>query len=455
MNNYTDCDRRSYVKKLAAVTLLALLALCVLYVPNTFARCMDPDGCLLPGEEEDPLPPPEDPPTEAEDPQPEPNSPQFPFDPAPVTPLPAAHDTFPTYSDPCATTIFWDADYDGLNDIKEDCLLNRYAPVLYMPFGLDWTRPANVDWYLARTVLRFHHDNCDDDQVLNLGAVTQSTLIAQSHKTKQGFWSGCDHTNTVISSKFGPYNKEQHFFLQSADDSTHRGSEFPAQWKVYGHAYRNAIDGINLQYWFFYPYNDNAASANHEGDWESITVRLHHNGTVSGVFLCAHGDCSTFYTTNSISWLDTTHPIVWVADGSHASYPNESTCDDASIWDEGVVGNNCQTVDAHRWFTWAGGQQGRSGHQGGGVINVGEREFPLNGQVFIQYYSRWGERGETDGTSGPRTPSYQSSWLLDEYVADAPLPSTLPPPCPDGQHCCEEAADGSCSMCLSTENECK
>jgi hypothetical protein len=339
-----------------------------------------------------------------------------------------------------------DADGDDIDDIREDSLLNLYAPVLYMPFGLDWTRPANVDWYLARTVLRFHHGGfCfNDDGILGLGAVDQNSLLTQYHNTKD--WDltrGCYHTSTVISSKSGPFDDDHHFFLQAADDSTHDGSLDPAQWKVYGHVYKNSIGGLNLQYWFFYPYNDNASWGNHEGDWETIIVRLNSDDTVNGVYFCAHGDCSTFRSANNVSWLDNTHPVAWVADGSHASYPDESLCDD----EEFGIFKSCQTADSYRWFTWTGGQQGRSGYQGGGVVNVGEKRYPLNGQVFIQYYSRWGELGEFDDTSGPVTPSYQSNWMFGAY--------SLPPlPCPRTQKCCEPAPDGSCDLCAPSNGQC-
>jgi hypothetical protein len=153
----------------------------------------------------------------------------------------------------------------------------------------DWIRPANVDWYLARTALRFHHNNWSDDQVLGVGTVNQNSLVSQSHRTKQGFWSGCDHTSTIVSSRSGPFISDHHFFLQPPNDATHRGSSDPAQWKVYGHVYKNSIGGLNLQYWFFCPYNDNVASFNHEGDWESIIVRLTSGYVVNGIFFCAHG----------------------------------------------------------------------------------------------------------------------------------------------------------------------
>jgi len=108
----------------------------------------------------------------------------------------------------CPSSIYWDADRDGINDSKEDCLLNHYAPVLYMPFDYDWIKPANVDWYLARTTLRFHHNNCSDDEVLALGAVTQSSLINQAHSPKEGFWDGCDHKNWVIQSTYDRFFDE-------------------------------------------------------------------------------------------------------------------------------------------------------------------------------------------------------------------------------------------------------
>jgi hypothetical protein len=301
----------------------------------------------------------------------------------------------------------YDLDYDGIIDEMEDCLLNYHAPVLHMPFGLDWTRPANVDWYLTRSSLRFHHNNCSDDLILR--SVTQTNLIQQSHRTKSGLpW--CNHTSTWIFSNAGPFIGNDHFFLQPPNDATHAGSPYPAEWKVYGHVYRNTIGGLNLQYWFFYPYNDNFGPVNHEGDWESMIVRLTSDLTVHGVHFCPHGDCSLFRTAAQVQWLDGTHPLGWVADGSHATYPNESICDYAFV--EGVD-NSCQTVAGYRWFTWAGGLQSRPGLQGAGVVNVGETNYPRNGQYFIQYYSRWGELGETQSTSGPLTPSYQTNWNFD------------------------------------------
>ena len=56
MKSHTYRGLASYARKLTAVTLLAMLTLYAQHAPSVFARCADPDGCLLPGEEEDPLP---------------------------------------------------------------------------------------------------------------------------------------------------------------------------------------------------------------------------------------------------------------------------------------------------------------------------------------------------------------------------------------------------------------
>jgi hypothetical protein len=67
MKSHTYRGLTSYPRKLAAVTLLALLTLCAQHVPSAFARCPNPDGCVPPGGGGDDDPPPSDDPPPAED----------------------------------------------------------------------------------------------------------------------------------------------------------------------------------------------------------------------------------------------------------------------------------------------------------------------------------------------------------------------------------------------------
>jgi hypothetical protein len=305
-----------------------------------------------------------------------------------------------------------DGDADGLDDGLENCLLQRHAPVVYLAWDIDQARPANVDWYLSRTVMRFTHDGCSDCAILALGGVNQTSLSNRSHAEKN--WL-CSHTSTNRTSYGDTWNESEAFFLQvpndANEDATHQGSTNAADWKVYGHAYRNSLGGVNLQYWFFYPYNDSISTVNHEGDWEHINVRLRADYSIDGAFLAQHGGL-TLHAVSSLQWYDADHPYVWAADGSHATYRSESDCD-TSWREQGFDTDSCRTNSGYRWFTWAGGKGTQAGFQGGGVINVGEKTRPLNGQNFIKYNSRWGEIGTTSETSGPRTPSFQSKWTWD------------------------------------------
>ncbi len=301
-----------------------------------------------------------------------------------------------------------DADADGLDDGLENCLLQRHAPVLYLPWSLDWARPARVDWYLPRVHMRFHHDGCPDCAVLALGSVTQTSLINRSHTEKD--WV-CSHNGATRYSYGDGFNANETFFLQPPDDATHNGSTNPADWKVYGHVYKNALGGVNVQYWYFFPYNDGPSGFNHESDWEHINVRLAADYTVSGVHFAHHSNV-TYYARAEVQWYGTTHPVVWIADGSHASYRSEAICD-STIEEAGMGLSSCETNSSYRWFTWAGGKGTAAGFQGWGVINVGEKARPLNNQHFIKYNSRWGEIGNTSHTNGIRTPSFQGNWLRD------------------------------------------
>src|SRR5688500_3896880 len=71
-------------------------------------------------------------------------------------------------------------DADGIADQLEDQLMLRFGPELRLaPDAEDWTRPANVDWYLERVQLRFDQSGCPDDDVLARGAITAANLDAQ------------------------------------------------------------------------------------------------------------------------------------------------------------------------------------------------------------------------------------------------------------------------------------
>jgi len=90
-------------------------------------------------------------------------------------------------------------------------------------------------------------------------------------------------------------------------------------------------DYLNLQYWFFYAYNDWAASVggfnDHEGDWEGLHLFFRRDGANGVVeppaYICYLGHHSrlTKPWDHADVQKEGTHPRVYVASGSHASYP--------------------------------------------------------------------------------------------------------------------------------------
>ncbi|HWK89533.1 MAG TPA: hypothetical protein VNP72_06040 [Longimicrobium sp.] len=317
-------------------------------------------------------------------------------------------------------------DDDGIDDGIEWALANQFAPVLYMPnlitrteaiiFPGDWAWPASVEWYLPRVRMRIHHNNCNDHQFLDYGQVTPTNLLQQVHQRYTRGLFGCSHESPWQYSN-RDFHPDDHYFLEAGvngdGDAIHPGVRDPGQWKTYVHAYRNNLNGVTLQYWFFYAYNDGISVQNHEGDWEHVDVKLDAANNPVTVYFSFHEKLNP-YAPGDVSWYGGTHPQVWVADGSHANFRSESACNTTAR--EGVF-ESCWTNTSERWFTWSGGRGYAQGLQGGGLINVGEKFAAMYGQEWIRYSGRWGEKGEFDWSSGPQGPAYKAEWLKDAYVA--------------------------------------
>ena len=89
-------------------------------------------------------------------------------------------------------------------------------------------------------------------------------------------------------------------------------------------------DSLNLQYWFFYAYNDwgngYGGFNDHEGDWEGFHVFFKLEGgrpVEPPAYVCFLGHESRLtrpWDHPDVEKVDT-HPVIYVAAGSHASYP--------------------------------------------------------------------------------------------------------------------------------------
>jgi hypothetical protein len=298
-----------------------------------------------------------------------------------------------------------DDDVDGIPEQLEDHLMLQFGPELHLPpDAQDWTRPANVDWYLPRVHMRFDHPGCPDDGVIDLGKVTFDNISTQSHATKSSGTGLCQHTSEIRESS----KKHLDFFLQPTDDAAVHPGIPPSranEWRVYTQVRKSSYvraDGKaaawDLQVWTFFPYNDFVASANHEADWEHITISIAEDETFVSAFYATHNSGLRVDDPLAIEWSGT-HPIGYVADGSHATYPT------IGAQSTGVPGIDDHTYEGGPvWRTWEN------------FANLGQVGHILNGQTWAKYGGRWGEVGTIDDTSGPPGPMFNGKWdTKNEY----------------------------------------
>ena len=100
---------------------------------------------------------------------------------------------------------------------------------------------------------------------------------------------------------------------------------------AYYHRTVRSGEYLNLQYWFFYSYNDWAQSFggfnDHEGDWEGLHLFFRVDANQRPIEPPAHICYMGHHSRITKAWnhpdvtKEGTHPHVYVAAGSHASYP--------------------------------------------------------------------------------------------------------------------------------------
>ena len=260
-----------------------------------------------------------------------------------------------------ARANFADDDADGLSDDEENELAERFAPIVIL-HTRDRHRPASLTWLLART---------DPFQKLRRDSHSAGMLARRVPAAR------------------------------ASDGRWRTGSSDASHWTTYVHTYERTDGGVNLQYWFFYPYNDGPLFFDHDHDWEHITVRLDQRREPLGVDFAQHANDDPGVSTE---WRDVKrfgdHPLVHSALGTHASYGALAEI----AWFEDVAScRNLETCGHPVWKTW----------QGGGLENLGERGRPLCHDQALSFRGRWGSAGVIPGTSAPFGPHYHRGYCVE------------------------------------------
>jgi hypothetical protein len=185
--------------------------------------------------------------------------------------------------------------------------------------------------------------------------------------------------------------------------------------RIYGHIAQGKAGRRWLQYWFFYFFNSKGLprvrSADglfgfglHDGDWEMVQFGLRGEAE--------EPDIATFAAHNhghSVSWQEIEKdkdgvPKVYVALGSHASYPR------AGKWRGGRI--NVRTLD-----DWCDGEGDRRRPK---VIEIEDDE-----PSWIAWPGRWGATEQLfdgPGSGSPQGPAFQrKKWVTpDKFHSEAP-----------------------------------
>ncbi len=147
--------------------------------------------------------------------------------------------------------------------------------------------------------------------------------------------------------------------------------------------------GTVVEYWMLYAYN-NGPLNNHQGDWEVVQVFLDASGSPQKAVYSQHG------SGENAAWTDVeksdTHPVVYVAEGSHANYfrPYQGRIG----IENDIVGSSGRTISHtdlnlvvlsnENWLVFPG----RWGYSGTDEEMAAGRAGPF-GPVFNQNGERW------------------------------------------------------------------
>lgn len=331
-----------------------------------------------------------------------------------------------------------DEDHDGLDDFVEDSLAERFAPIVYHG-QCEPNYPVTVDWLLARSSLH-EYDNAVKparrEAVKTLKQ--QSDLLNHSFATKQEQAIASDSARSVC--------KQASYFLANVSAADQAGArDRPQDWVTYVHSYANQRGGVTIQYWRCYSYNDASFLSfdfSHGGDWEAVAVHL--DSALKPEFVAFLGHDSIEYHTDKVRW-EGEHPKVWSEEGGHASLVSPA---------------GMKSKKFTRQETWSGGQvtwwDGSPGGLSGGLINVGEKSRPRNGQVFVQYSGLWGSPGRWFITSGYWGPAFNET---DARCEDGRKAYKSSPTCSPGSARCGRIfhkawCDGMSEKLLDVNVEC-
>lgn len=282
-------------------------------------------------------------------------------------------------------------------------LVRAHAPILVFNPGEE-NFPASPLEFIEHSELREHRRILWDRKLADRGEVEPSRLDTAGQDNYQFLDLDNDYRQT----------------LGQRPDASGRGAA-PIHYQL------EQGPPLKVTYHVFYAYNDGPSVQNHEGDWERITIEFAESsrGGARG-YEPARVHFSAHHGGSSVTWDEARkdasgRPLVFVARGSHANYPepgNQPTAYDAHPSytprqiipsPEDVLGQGVENLIDDETATDRNGDGRVDRGDGAFLFDVaqspllevtGQSWYPEQGAGF-----HWGERGELSDTSGPQGPS--------------------------------------------------
>ena len=271
----------------------------------------------------------------------------------------------------------------------------RFAPRVYF-HPEEAFLPSNVPWFLKR--VRLYHITAKHARgvpkpqlILGKGQVKVNNLAHQSRKGD----------NSWEKRKWGAF----YLTIPEDNDAWKTRAGRLASASCYCHVQPSKAAGRWwLNYFFFYPFNGSISKAlelTHEGDWEHIKVEVDKAGSkVYRIYFAAHagGKWHTPSTAAGKGFTSVykTHPVIYSARDSHASYPTAGKQHRAHLPDD-----------------WTGKGERLDCWQDKHFQLLGNKSAPPEGQDWLRYGGFWGHLGAglpLIPDRGPMGPAYKSWW---------------------------------------------
>ncbi len=280
-----------------------------------------------------------------------------------------------------------DTDGDGIEDGMEEALIDLYAPILY--FHPDETYfPVSVQFALDTSVLERY--NGSGPPILINASPNATDLAALDVPADPEVNPGdVYYLNNTLGSR--------------RDDSgilaAYEADPFPRS--IYARVTPDGGETI-VQYWFYYAFNPGVWN-NHEGDWEMMQVHVSGVTPTQVAFAQHHEGQRMPFDDSSAQFLpvavqrEGTHPKVYVALGSHASYLRPY---------QGHLGVSGDAV-SDQGPVWGPGDYT--------LVNVGEQASPTPGNEWLRFAGRWGEfslPAHVRAEAGPPGPAFRADGTM-------------------------------------------